>query len=476
MHGWALFVFKKLGKVSLMSYDIAIRIENLSKCYHVYDRPIDRLKQMTVPRVRSSVGHQPKQYFREFWALKDVTFDVKKGEVVGIIGKNGSGKSTLLQMICGTLHPTLGMVRAQGRIAALLELGSGFNPEFTGRENVYMNAAILGLSKKEIASKFEEIVNFADIGEFIDQPVKTYSSGMTVRLAFSIMINVNPDILIIDEALAVGDELFQRKCFSRIEAIRASGATILFVSHSGAQIIELCDHAILLDGGEKIFSGSPRQTVGIYQKLLYAPPDKIDHIRSSIIPQGAEFSEHNSGEEYLEYNEIKHVSCSCDPEETYDPNLKPSSTIEYESHGPRIDIPYILSKDGKKVNGLLRGKKYRYCYQVKFEEAASCVRFGMSIKSTTGFSLAGALTAHDLKSAIGTIDKGNVVDVEFLFDCNLNPGVYFMNAGVFGLIDGSEVVLHRLAEVIAFRVLPIQMNKETEMVSLSIVPQVSMYA
>lgn len=450
-----------------MSSDIAISIKNLSKCYQIYDHPRDRLMQMVVPRFQSAIGAKRKRYYSEFWALRDVNFQVKKGEAVGIIGKNGSGKSTLLQMICGTLSPTSGTIKTEGRIAALLELGSGFNPEFTGRENVYMNAAILGLSKDEIDSKFETIVEFADIGGFIEQPLKTYSSGMMVRLAFSVVINVNPDILIIDEALAVGDELFQRKCFSRIEAIRASGATILFVSHSGAQIIELCDHSILLDAGEKIFAGPPKQTVGIYQKLLYAPPDKIGDIRNSILPKDRLPSELIKSDNHLNDKEFKALSCTSDFDETYDPNLKPSSTIEYASHGPLIDIPCIMSLDGRKVNGLIRGRRYRYCYRVKFEEAASSVRFGMSIKSTTGVSLAGALTAYDLKSAITTVSKGSFVEVEFLFDCNLNPGVYFMNAGVFGLIDGTENVLHRLAEINAFRVLPVNENVETEMVSLA---------
>ena len=208
----------EVGQDGVSGSDVAIRIQNLSKCYHIYDKPRDRLMQM--------LARGRKQYFREFWALKEVSLDVKKGETVGIIGRNGSGKSTLLQMICGTLNPTSGSIQANGRIAALLELGSGFNPEFTGRENVYMNGSILGLSKEEIDSRFDDIAAFADIGEFIEQPVKTYSSGMMVRLAFSVAINVEPEILVVDEALSVGDEIFQRKCFSRIEAIRAGGATI----------------------------------------------------------------------------------------------------------------------------------------------------------------------------------------------------------------------------------------------------------
>ncbi|HHQ4708182.1 TPA: ABC transporter ATP-binding protein, partial [Aeromonas veronii] len=225
-----------------MFSDIAIKVENLSKCYEVYDTPRDRLKQFIFPRMQSVVRIVERQnYFREFWALRNVNFEVKKGETVGIIGCNGSGKSTLLQMICGTLNPTSGSINTKGRIAALLELGSGFNPEFTGRENVYLNGAVLGLSNKEIDERFDDIADFADIGEFIERPVKTYSSGMTVRLAFAVQAMVDPDILVVDEALAVGDEKFQRKCFARLEELKSKGSSILFVSHSSASIVELCD-------------------------------------------------------------------------------------------------------------------------------------------------------------------------------------------------------------------------------------------
>lgn len=460
-----------------MSSDIAIKVENLSKCYHIYDQPRERLKQMILPRLQRAVGKQPRQYFREFWALKDVSFEVEKGETVGIIGRNGSGKSTLLQIICGTLNPTSGSIQTSGRIAALLELGSGFNPEFTGRENVYLNAAVLGLTKEETDQRFDEIADFAEIGDFIEQPVKTYSSGMMVRLAFAVAINVEPQILVVDEALSVGDELFQRKCFSRIEAIRASGATILFVSHSGAQIIELCDQAILLDSGKKIFAGPPKEAVGLYQKLLYAPPDKMDDVRSEISSKAPRLSAAINSAEPFNNDDVTSISsCSDELEEIYDPNLIPSSTIEYESYGPVIDVPYVITLSGRKVNGLIRGRKYRYCYQVKFKRAAFCVRFGMSIKSTTGFTLAGALSAHDSKSAISKVAEGAVVDVEFLFNCNLNPGVYFMNAGVFGVINGNEVVLHRRADIVAFRVLPVNKNIETELVSLSFSPMVTVHA
>ena len=233
----------------MSSNDVAISVGNLSKCFHIYDRPRDRLKQFVLPRIQRFAGKKPKQYFREFWALKDVSFEIKKGETVGIIGRNGSGKSTLLQMICGTLTPTGGGIQTNGRIAALLELGSGFNPEFTGRENVYMNAAVLGLSKEEVDARFNDIATFADIGDFIEQPVKTYSSGMMVRLAFAVAIHVEPEILIVDEALAVGDIVFQMKCLDKMEEIRARNTTILFVTHSLEQIKRFCSSAIWLEHG-----------------------------------------------------------------------------------------------------------------------------------------------------------------------------------------------------------------------------------
>src|SRR5689334_10087247 len=258
----------------MFSSNIVIQVKDLSKCYHIYSRPQDRLKQSVMPRLQQLVGRTPNRYFREFWALREVSFEVNKGETIGVIGRNGSGKSTLLQLICGTLTPTSGTVTTKGRIAALLELGSGFNPEFSGRENVYLNGAILGLSKEEVDSRFHDIAGFADIGEFIEQPVKMYSSGMIVRLAFAVQAMVDPDILVVDEALAVGDEKFQRKCFARIEELKNHGTSILFVSHSGPQIVELCDKALLLEQGERLMFNQPLQVVRAYQKMIYAPPDE----------------------------------------------------------------------------------------------------------------------------------------------------------------------------------------------------------
>lgn len=251
-----------------MSSDIAIKVENLSKCYQIYDAPHERLKQFVIPRVQNILGFQTKNYFKEFWALKNVSFEVRRGETVGIIGRNGSGKSTLLQMICGTLSPTSGSITTNGRIAALLELGSGFNPEFTGRENVYLNASVLGLSKEKIDARFDEIERFADIGEFIGQPVKTYSSGMLVRLAFAVIAHVDADILVIDEALAVGDAFFTQKCMRYLRKFMETG-TVLFVSHDAGSITALCNLALRLEQGAMLELGYPKIICENYLEDFY---------------------------------------------------------------------------------------------------------------------------------------------------------------------------------------------------------------
>lgn len=459
-----------------MSFDqnTAIRVSSLSKCYHIYDKPNDRLKQSIYPRLYRLVNRVPKQYFREFWALKDVSFEIKKGETVGIIGRNGSGKSTLLQMICGTLTPTSGSIQTSGRIAALLELGSGFNPEFTGRENVYMNASVLGLSNEEIDARFDDIVAFADIGDFIEQPVKTYSSGMMVRLAFSVAINVDPEILIVDEALSVGDELFQRKCFSRIEAIRASGATILFVSHSGGQIVELCDRAVLMDAGERLAVGQPKQIVGRYQKLLYAPAETRESMREQIRRMDEQLQISTKQIDDAKTNPVESSNHAQEQQESFDPNLKPSSTIEYESHGAYIETPALLTMSGEKVNNLVRGKTYRYTYTVRFTKSASNVRFGMLIKTTSGVELGGGASASSARDSLAYVRSGATYQVEFRFRCALNAGVYFLNAGTVGDINGSETYLHRLLDAAMFRVMPDSENLTTGMVDFGCYPEIEL--
>ena len=261
-----------------MSSEFAIRVDGLSKCYHIYDKPRDRLMQMLV--------RGNKHFFREFWALKDVSFSVGRGETVGIIGRNGSGKSTLLQMICGTVSPTSGLVNTRGRVAALLELGAGFNTEFTGRENVLLNAEILGFSREEMVSRMEEVLAFSELGDFLDQPVKTYSSGMYSRLAFSIAIHVDPEILIVDEALAVGDSRFVAKCMRRIKDIQNQGATILFVSHDVGSVRTLCERAIWLDKGRMMELGDVFPVTGRYMEFMFKDEEtEEDTLREEITTQ-----------------------------------------------------------------------------------------------------------------------------------------------------------------------------------------------
>ena len=247
-----------------MSSDgVAIRVEGLGKRFEIYDSPTDRLRQFVAPRVQRVLGRPAKNYFREFWALKDVSFEVRRGETLGLVGRNGSGKSTLLQLICGTLSPTAGRVEVQGRVAALLELGAGFNPEFSGRENIYMNAALLGLTREQTDDRFDPIAAFADIGAFIDQPVRTYSSGMYVRLAFAVIAHVDADIMIVDEALAVGDAVFTQKCMRFVRAFQERG-TLLFVSHDMGAIQNLCRSAIWLGQGRVRQAGSAKEVVESY--------------------------------------------------------------------------------------------------------------------------------------------------------------------------------------------------------------------
>ncbi len=255
----------------MSSDQFAIRVSGVQKCYQIYERPQDRLRQAIVPRLKKMLGRgspdDVRRYYREFWALRDITFEVPRGGAVAIVGRNGSGKSTLLQIICGTLTPTAGSVEVNGRVAALLELGSGFNPEFTGRENVFLNAAILGLSREQVESRFDAICAFADIGEFIEQPVKSYSSGMVLRLAFAVIAHVDADILVIDEALAVGDAFFTQKCMRFLRKFMDTG-TILFVSHDTGAVVGLCESAVWLDRGEKKLEGSAKEVASKYLEAV----------------------------------------------------------------------------------------------------------------------------------------------------------------------------------------------------------------
>lgn len=446
-----------------MSSDPAIRIRGLSKSFPIYSKPHHRLLQILTPASR-------KPWFREFQALRDINISIGRGETVGIVGRNGSGKSTLLQLICGTLSPTVGEVSVRGRVAALLELGAGFNPEFTGRENVFLNGTILGLSREQIGERFQQIAEFADIGDFMDQPVKSYSSGMYVRLAFAVAINVTPDILIIDEALSVGDEAFQRKCFSRIDAIRDQGATVLFVSHSAGTVVELCDRAILLDQGELIAEGTPKQVVARYQKLLYAPAHKVAQVREEIrahLTSGAAACPPGVTESRVPV--APQAGLPDGIHAFWDEGLVAASTVIYETRGARIRDPHLQTLDGRKVNVLVPGDEYVYTYQVSVEQPLVDVRCGMMIRTVTGFELAGAATANQ-RDVENACEAGAVLHVRFRFRCLLTPGTYFANAGVIARFGDNEEFADRWVDAVMLRVQHLDNRLATGVVDLDVVP------
>lgn len=458
----------------MSSEEIVVRVNDLGKCYHVYEHPQDRLKQFVLPRLHRWIGKPAKRYFREFWALRNASFEIKKGETVGIVGRNGSGKSTLLQMICGTLTPTHGTVNIEGRIAALLELGAGFNPEFTGRENVYMNGAVLGLSRAEINERFEDIVAFAEIGEFIEQPVKMYSSGMFVRLAFATAINVDPDVLIIDEALSVGDEAFQRKCFARIENLKRLGTTILFVSHSGGTVVEFCDRAILLDSGEMLLCGASKAVVSRYQKLIYAPPDAAHRLREEYRALGGigiQSASDPATELKPRVFESQSAAAEDKPTVMYDPHMRSPQVVEYERRGAEIIDPHIESLDGGRVNLLVHGEEYIFTYRVRFERTFSQVQLGMLIRSISGLELGGGVYPS-LSGYLEFVEPGSELSARFHFRCLLNPAVYFLNAGVMGEVDGVYSYLDRKVDVVMFRVQPNRIQVATALVDFDIVAEI----
>lgn len=469
-----------------MSSETAIDVEGLSKCFHIYDKPIDRLKQSLLPRLSRFTASSQSRYYREFWALTDITLQVKRGETVGIIGRNGSGKSTLLQIICGTLDATRGSVRTRGRIAALLELGAGFNPEFTGRENVYLNATVLGLTEEEVTARFDRIAAFADIGEFLDQPVKIYSSGMYARLAFAVAINVDPDILIVDEALAVGDEPFQRKCFARIEAIKNQGGSILFVSHSGGTIVNLCDRAVLLNKGRQLFFGTPKRAVYFSQKIGNHLSDNDEEIIAEILAADRHEREPMAADEPAEKTPGDDVSLPTEPakaaappppsarepsdprpEEFFDPATVSRSGHAYDVAGAEIQNMCLMTEDDRSVNQVFRGRRYQLQCDVHFSEAWPGVRLYALIRTTTGVDLAGC--AYPALEDRGiNVSAACTMRFQFPFVCMLNPATYFCNFAVQAA-DGS--LHHRVVDGLAFRVLPDQSSHATGIVDVGFAPR-----
>jgi lipopolysaccharide transport system ATP-binding protein len=393
-----------------MSCETAIAVRNISKCYEIYAQPHHRLFQ-TLLRGK-------KQFYREFWALRDVSFDLKKGECIGIIGRNGSGKSTLLQVIAGTLRPTAGSVDIKGRVAALLELGSGFNPEFTGRENIYMNGTVLGLSSREINERFADIEEFADIGEFIDQPVKTYSSGMLVRLAFAVQTQVEPDILIVDEALAVGDAAFQMKCMARMNSLMERGVTILFVSHSVQMVRSFCSRAVWLDKGVVREIGQTPEVTSLYMEYLFS--GKTTKNSSAARPEAGAAPVQA---ELLTFDSVKRTE----------------PLRRWGEGGARIEKFFFSGSDSVFTNCVERLDRLtvRYSFTVFTPPPAEDIFFAFSMRDKRGIDIV-AFSSHNENFGYSVKEEESRFIVEFQLDNILNPGEYMLLLGLEYFVDGKR--------------------------------------
>ncbi len=431
---------KSLQKSNLelsFSDDTVISLANVGKVYKLYSRPLHRVVEALLPRAS-------RKYHQKFNALTDVSITVKRGQTVGIIGQNGSGKSTLLQVICGILQPSTGQVSVEGRISALLELGAGFNPEFTGRENVYLNGSILGVERNEMDDCFDDITSFADIGKFIDQPVKTYSSGMYVRLAFAVAINVKPNILIVDEALSVGDTSFQAKCFAKFKEFQENGVTILFVTHSMDLITRYCNNAILLEQGKVVQSGPAKEVVDEYNRLIVNCSEN-ENI-SDPKPQEKSFVDDEGNENDLPANRLtEHMKKS---ELAY--QLNPNENRYGNGKAEIIEVG-IDSLNDKVKYSFVHGEQYRFRFKTLFHDTLENPITAFTIKDVKGFDLTGTNTLFK-NVEIGKVQEGDIVLTEFDQRMMLNPGGYLLSFGCAGFEDGEYVVYDRRYDVITFDV------------------------
>lgn len=425
--------------VLLMSSNFSIRACGLGKCYEVYSRPSDRFRQMILPSINVWLGRSKRDYCQRFWALGNVDLEVAPGETVGIVGRNGSGKSTLLQLVCGTLAPTTGIVETNGRIGALLELGSGFNPEFTGIENVYLNAAVLGLTRQQTTDRLDAIAEFADIGDFINRPVKTYSSGMMVRLAFAVQAQTDPDILIVDEALAVGDTRFQAKCFDRLRQLKDRGTSILLVTHSSEQIVAHCDRAVLMEKGCVLESGAPKDVVNHYLDLLFGSGGNHASEPKPLADSAfvSSSSSDNSGSE-----ELFQTRPNANPHEYRWGDGKVQIT-DFKLEGSQGAYPLVVET----------GERLRLSFNVFAFERIVRPIFGITIKTHEGITLCGSNTEK-----LGFCDINQVLEagcgtqVSFDFVCRLAEGTYFLSLGV-ATRDGGLVLPHdRRYDAVSFEV------------------------
>ena len=401
--------------------DIAIKVENLTKIYHLYDKPQDRLKEALNPFKKS--------YHHDFYAMDDVSFEIKKGETVGIIGKNGAGKSTLLKMITGVLTPTSGSIQTHGTIASLLELGAGFNPDMTGLENIFLNGTLMGFSREAMEPKVAAILDFADIGEFIHQPVKMYSSGMFARLAFSVSINVEPDILIVDEALSVGDMAFQMKCFKKFQDFQEQGRTILFVTHGLDTVIRYCNRGIVIDNGKMIFDDSPKLAVDAFKKVLsgdfYEKPEEKEEVSAVTVQDTSLLKE--SFDQHIELDTYGNGKATIVDYGILDMKQKPSSILDYNSE-------FII------------------VMKVVFYDTVHDPIFAFTLKDAKGLEITGTNSMMKHVES-GTYTKGQTATVTFSQKANLQLGKYALSLGCVALNENGIEVYNRIYDAILFEVI-----------------------
>ena len=418
--------------------EVAISVNNVSKMYKLYDNPMDRLKE--------SLGLSRKKKYKEHYALNDVSFQVHKGETVGIIGTNGSGKSTILKIITGVLNPTQGQVVVDGRISALLELGAGFNGEYSGIENVYLNGTMIGFSREEIDAKLQDILDFADIGDFVNQPVKTYSSGMFVRLAFAVAINIEPEILIVDEALSVGDVFFQAKCYRKFEEFKEMGKTILFVSHDLSSIGKYCDRVVLLNKGKKLAEGDAKEMVNLYRRVLvnqYEEPEEAAKEETQdavvepddMVTEGENETVKKPGVVRREEGDQMKSKLNLNPE-----------VLEYGSKLAEIEDFAIRDDSGMITNVIEKGQEFSVDMKIRFQEDISEPIFAFTLKDLKGTEITGTNTMYE-NTPVKPQKKGDVRYVTFTQKMPLEAGEYMLCLGCTGYHQGEFTVFHRLYDV-----------------------------
>ena len=461
-----MYISKETHK---MSEEIAIRINDVSKLYKLYDKPTDRLKE--------SLGLSKHKKYKEHYALRNVSFDVKKGECVGIIGTNGAGKSTILKIITGVLNQTAGEVQINGRISALLELGAGFNMEYTGIENVYLNGTMIGFSREEINAKLRDILDFADIGDFVNQPVKTYSSGMFVRLAFAVAINIDPEILIVDEALSVGDVFFQLKCFKKFEEFKEKGKTILFVSHDLSSIEKYCDKAILLDHGRNVAEGIPIDIINKYKKIMTgmtveemeeqerARREQIEHTSAGSPDATSESNQAQEGNQGPDAaadeqdlgESPDHKDLSKDKtdqgENTWKSHLEINPKLdEYGAMDAKIIDFGVFDDDGNITTNIIKGSTFTIRSKVEFYKDIEDPIFTYTFKTLKGQDITGTNTMYE-KVSVGTAHSGDVFVAEFTQEMNLQGGEYLLSMSCTSIEKGELVAHDRLYDVLNITVI-----------------------